>query len=127
MLGAALDAATGKLLDNGRSPSRKVNELDNRGSQFYLAMYWAEALAEQGEDAKLQEQFVPLAKTLAGNESTIVEELNSVQGQPMDIGGYYAPDPVRASQAMRPSATLNNALESFSRTLPVPVPDSPPS
>ncbi len=127
LLGATLDAATGKLLDNGRSPSRKVNELDNRGSQFYLAMYWAEALAEQGEDAKLREQFAPLAKTLAGVESTIVEELNSVQGQPMDIGGYYAPDPVRASEAMRPSATLNNALESFSRTLPVPFPDSPPS
>lgn len=115
VLGAALDTATGKLLDNAKSPSRKVNELDNRGSQYYLAMYWAEALAEQGEDAELRERFAPLAKALADNESTIVEELNSVQGQPMDIGGYYAPDPARASEAMRPSATLNKTIESFSQ------------
>jgi isocitrate dehydrogenase len=114
VLGAALDAATAKLLDNNRSPSRKVNELDNRGSQFYLAMYWAEALAQQSEDSELKERFTPLARELAENEATIIEELNRVQGQPMDIGGYYAPDPELASKAMRPSATFNNVLASFS-------------
>jgi len=114
ILGEALDRATGKLLDNARSPSRKVNELDNRGSQFYLALYWAQALAEQSDDPALAARFAPLARTLEKNESVIVDELNAVQGRAMDIGGYYRPDPELASQAMRPSATFNGAIEDFS-------------
>ena len=110
VLGAALDVATEKLLDNGKSPSRKVNELDNRGSHFYLAMYWAEALAAQGDNEALAEKFAPLAKLLADNESKIVDELNGAQGQAMDIGGYYFPNPELASKAMRPSGTLNDAI-----------------
>jgi isocitrate dehydrogenase len=88
--------------------------LDNRGSQFYLAMYWAQAMAEQNEDAELRARFAPLAKSLTENETRIVAELNAVQGKPVDIGGYYAPDPNRATQAMRPSQTFNNVLASFS-------------
>jgi len=113
VLGDALDVATAKLLVNGKSPSRKVNELDNRGSHFYLAMYWAEALAAQTEDADLAAKFAPLAESLAANEATIVEELNAVQGQPMDIGGYYYPDIDKATTAMRPSATLNDIIDGF--------------
>jgi len=113
VLGAALDTATEKLLDEGKSPSRKVNELDNRGSHFYLALYWAQALAEQTEDAALAERFAPLAATLGEHEDTIVQELNEVQGQSMDIGGYYAPDADRASAAMRPSETFNRVLADF--------------
>ncbi|MEM7410893.1 MAG: NADP-dependent isocitrate dehydrogenase [Myxococcota bacterium] len=113
IMGTALDAATGKLLDNAKSPSRKVNELDNRGSQFYLALYWAQALAAQTEDADLAARFAPLAKRLAADEAAIVEELNAVQGPPMDVGGYYMPDPERASGAMRPSARFNAALDSL--------------
>ena len=89
----ALDEATGKLLENRKSPSPKVNELDNRGSHFYLAMYWAEALANQSDDAELRARFAPLAGTLAENEARIVGELNAVQGAPVNIGGYYAPKP----------------------------------
>ena len=92
ILANTLDAATGKLLDNNKTPSRKTGELDNRGSQFYLALYWAQALAAQTEDAELAEHFAPLAKALAENEETIVAELNEVQGKPVDIGGYYYPD-----------------------------------
>ena len=113
VLGAALDTATEKLLDEGKSPSRKVNELDNRGSHFYLALYWAQALAEQTEDAALAERFAPLAAALGEQEDTIVQELNEVQGQSMDIGGYYAPDADRASAAMRPSETFNRVLADF--------------
>ena len=113
VLGAALDTATEKLLDEGKSPSRKVNELDNRGSHFYLALYWAQALAEQTEDAALAERFAPLAAALGEHEDTIVQELNEVQGQSMDIGGYYAPDADRASAAMRPSETFNRVLADF--------------
>ena len=113
VLGAALDIATEKLLDEGKSPSRKVNELDNRGSHFYLALYWAQALAEQGEDAALAERFAPLAAALGEHEDAIVQELNEVQGQAMDIGGYYAPDADRASAAMRPSETFNRVLADF--------------
>ena len=113
VLGAALDTATEKLLDEGKSPSRKVNELDNRGSHFYLALYWAQALAEQTEDAALAERFAPLAAALGEHEDTIVQELNEVQGQAMDIGGYYAPDADRASAAMRPSETFNRVLADF--------------
>jgi len=108
-----LDQANGKFLDSNKSPSRKVGQLDNRGSHFYLALYWAQALAEQTEDAELQARFAKLAKTLADNEAKIVEELNSAQGKPVDIGGYYRPNPELASSAMRPSATFNAALASI--------------
>jgi isocitrate dehydrogenase len=109
----ALDKATGALLENNKSPSRKVNELDNRGSHFYLTMYWAQALAEQTTDVDMAARFRPLAETLAANEAAIVDELIRVQGQPMDIGGYYSPDPERAAAAMRPSPTFNAALASL--------------
>lgn len=112
-LATALDQATEKLLHEGKSPSRKVNEIDNRGSHFYLALYWAEALAAQTEDVGIQEKFAPFAKMLAENEEVILEELNSVQGQPMDIGGYYFPNPVLASEAMCPSPTFNRALSNL--------------
>lgn len=107
----ALDNATVALLQNGKSPSRKVNELDNRGSHFYLAMYWAQELAKQTADAELQAKFTPIAEALASNEAKIVEELNAVQGSPMDIDGYYFPDEAKASAAMRPSATLNAIID----------------
>ena len=110
ILADTLDQATGKVLDEGRSPSRKVNELDNRGSHFYLALHWAEALAAQGDDADLAAAFAPLAKLLADNEATIAEELLSVQGPPADIGGYYLPDEAKVTAVMRPSATFNDAL-----------------
>ena len=112
VLATTLDTATGRLLDNGRSPSRKVGELDNRGSHFYLALYWAQALAEQSEDADLRETFAPLAETLVGSEEEIVAELNDVQGQPVDLGGYYRLDREKVSAAMRPSATFNAAIAS---------------
>ncbi len=112
LLGSALDAATGKLLEDGRSPSRKVGELDNRGSHFYLALYWAQALAAQTEDAELAAAFAPLAQRLAADEEKIVGELNGVQGQPVDLGGYYYVDRARADEVMRPSATFNEALAS---------------
>jgi isocitrate dehydrogenase len=110
LLGSALDAATGKLLEDGRSPSRKVGELDNRGSHFYLALYWAQALAAQTEDAELAAAFAPLAQRLAADEEKIVGELNGVQGQPVDLGGYYYVDRAKANEVMRPSATFNEAL-----------------
>jgi isocitrate dehydrogenase len=110
ILAKTLDAATGKLLDNNKSPSRKAGELDNRGSQFYLAMYWAQELAAQTEDKELAEHFAPLAKTLTENEDTIVQELNEVQGKAVDIGGYYAPDPDMTTAVMRPSKTFDAAL-----------------
>ena len=113
VLADSLDAATADLLQNAKSPSRKVHELDNRGSQFYLTQYWAQALASQDKDPELRSSFAPLAADLAANEATIVEELNSVQGPPMDIGGYYYPDPARAEAAMRPSQTFNDLLAAF--------------
>ncbi len=113
VMGTALEEATAKLLENRKSPSRKVNELDNRGSHFYITMYWAEALASQNDDAPLRARFAPLAETLAVKEAQIVAEMNSVQDQPMDIGGYYAPNPEIASKAMRPSSTFNDALASL--------------
>ncbi len=112
-LAKTLDAATGKLLDFNKSPSRRTGELDNRGSQFYLAMYWAQALAEQTEDAELAAKFAPLAKTLTANEKAIVGELSDVQGKPVDIGGYYMPDVQKLDTVMRPSKTLNAALASL--------------
>lgn len=111
VLADTLDRATGKFLDNGKSPSRKVKELDNRGSHFYLAMYWAQELASQTDDAELKELFAKVSEALTSNEAKIVEELNEVQGQPMDIGGYYKPDDNLGFKAMRPSVTLNKALE----------------
>ena len=108
------DAATGKFLDEDKSPARKVGGIDNRGSHFYLAMYWAQALAEQTEDQELQAMFAGLAKTLTDNEAKIVAELGAGQGKPVDIKGYYHPDEELVSKAMRPSATLNAALASLS-------------
>jgi isocitrate dehydrogenase len=115
LLAEALDRATGKVLGNDRSPSRNVGELDNRGSHFYLALYWAQELASQEQDAELAALFEPLAEQLAENEETIVGELNEAQGSAVDIGGYYRPDADAATAAMRPSATLNEAIESFQR------------
>ena len=94
-----------------RSPSRKAGELDNRGTHFYLAMYWAQALAGQSDDPTLGGRFAPMAAAMEDREATIVAELNEVQGVAMDVGGYYQPDPKTASQAMRPSATFNSILE----------------
>lgn len=111
VLADTLDLATGKVLENGKSPSRKVNELDNRGSHFYLTLYWAGELAAQTEDPDLQQRFAGLAEYLTENESAIVAELNEVQGQPVDIGGYYLPDEKLAAKAMRPSERFNKALE----------------
>jgi isocitrate dehydrogenase len=110
ILAKTLDAATGKLLDTNKGPKTRTGELDNRGSHFYLSMYWAQALAAQTEDAALQAQFAPLAKTLAENEEKIVAEFKSVQGHPVDIGGYYLLDAKKAEAVMRPSATFNAAL-----------------
>ena len=112
LLAKTLDAATGKLLDNRKSPSPKTGELDNRGSQFYLSMYWAQELAAQKEDAELAAYFAPLAKQLLDNEQKIVAELIEIQGKPVDIGGYYKPDDAKVKAVMRPSATFNKALES---------------
>ena len=113
VLGSTLDEATTQYLLNNKSPSRKVNQLDNRGSHFYVAMYWAQALAEQSEDADLSARFAPLAKALAENEDAIVKELIDCQGKAMDIGGYYAPDEAKAAEAMRPSATFNRIIDGF--------------
>ncbi|WP_070411978.1 NADP-dependent isocitrate dehydrogenase [Pseudomonas lundensis] len=112
VLAKTLDQATGQFLDNNKSPSRKVGNIDNRGSHFYLALYWAQALAAQTEDKDLQAQFAPVAKAMAENEATIVAELNAVQGKPVDIGGYYHADADKLSNVMRPSATLNAIIAS---------------
>jgi isocitrate dehydrogenase len=113
VLSKTLDQATGEFLDRNKSPSRKVGNIDNRGSHFYLALFWAQALAAQNDDAALKAQFSPLAKTLADNEEKIVAELNAVQGKPADIGGYYYPNPELTRKVMRPSATLNAAIASL--------------
>ena len=110
ILANALNDANSKFLATNKSPSRKVNELDNRGSHYYLAMYWAQALATQADDADLKEKFTPIAEALASNESIILEELLAAQGEPVDIGGYYKPDEQMATNAMRPSETLNAIL-----------------
>ncbi len=110
VLADTLDQANAKILDNNRSPARKVGELDNRGSHFYLALYWAQALAEQTKDKELAARFAPLAKALTDNEAKINAELIAAQGKPVDMGGYYSPDDSKTSAAMRPSATLNAAL-----------------
>jgi isocitrate dehydrogenase len=113
VLAEALDNATISLLENGKSPSRKVNELDNRGSHFYIAFYWAQELAKQTKDADLQAKFAPVATALLDNEAKILEELNSIQGSAVDIDGYYIPKPEKASDAMRPSATLNGIINTL--------------
>jgi isocitrate dehydrogenase len=115
VLAKALDQANGKILDNNKSPARKVGELDNRGSHFYLAMYWAQALAEQNEDAELKAKFAPVAKALTENEAKIVAELNGAQGKAVDIHGYYHPDMALLAKAMRPSATFNAVVDALAK------------
>jgi isocitrate dehydrogenase len=114
ILAKTLDAATGKLLDNDKGPSPKTGQLDNRGSQFYLAMYWAQELAAQTQDKELQTHFAPLAKALTENEQKITAELKAVQGKPADIGGYFLADKRKVSEVMRPSATFNAVLAAAS-------------
>ncbi len=118
VLAQTLDRAIGRVLEQDRSPSRKTGELDNRGSHFYLALYWAQELAGQSEDAELAERFEPLAARLASDEQRIVDELNAVQGSPVELGGYYLPDPERIAASMRPSDTFNAALESLYSATP---------
>ncbi len=113
VLAAALDKANGMFLNNDKSPSRKVGELDTRGSHFYLAMYWAQSLAEQDDDSELKAMFTPIAEQLSSHEAKIVDELNSVQGKPVELGGYYCPDKAKTSQIMRPSATFNAVIDSL--------------
>ena len=113
VLADSLDVATAKFLDENKSPSRKAGEIDNRGSHFYLAMYWAEALANQNDDAELNERFSKLSEKLSGNEQAIIDELNGVQGKKVDIGGYYQPNPEKVSAAMRPCSVLNETLASL--------------
>jgi isocitrate dehydrogenase len=113
VLAETLDTAIGKILDNNKSPARKVGELDNRGSHFYLALYWAQALAEQTRDKDLQKRFAKVAKELGENETNIVAELNGAQGKPQDIGGYYHPNREKASKALRPSATFNAIVDAI--------------
>ncbi len=113
VLSRTLDDATSKFLDNDKSPTRRLGGIDNRGSHFYLAMYWAQELAQQNDDADLKATFAPLAEALSSNENTIIEELIAVQGKPADIGGYYFMNDAKATAIMRPSATLNNAIDSF--------------
>lgn len=115
LLAKTLDAATGKLLDNNKSPSPKTGELDNRGSQFYLAMFWAQELAAQTEDQDLAAHFAPLARALTDNEEQIVAEMKTVQGKPVDIGGYYLADDAKCKAVMRPSPTFNAAMAAASR------------
>ena len=110
LLGDALDRATGTFLAENKSPSRKCGEIDNRGSHFYLALYWAQELAKQTDDADLAAAFAEIAGDLAENEQAIVDELLAVQGSPVDVGGYYRPDDARATDVMRPSTTFNDVL-----------------
>ena len=114
VLAETLDTATGKFLENDKSPGRKLGTIDNRGSHFYLALYWAQALATQHEDEELNSIFTPIAEQLAANEGKIVSELNAVQGKPVDVGGYYLPDDAKANAALRPSATFNRILSTLS-------------
>jgi isocitrate dehydrogenase len=113
ILADTLDRAIGKFLDNNKSPARKVGQIDNRGSHFYLALYWAEALAEQTKDKELQARFTGVARQLAANEAKIAGELIAAQGKPVDTGGYYRPDPVKTAAAMRPSPTLNAIIDAM--------------
>jgi isocitrate dehydrogenase len=113
ILGETLDTATGLLLENGKSPARRLGQIDNRGSHFYIALYWAQALASQTADADLAALFAPIAAQLADDEQVIVDELLGAQGSPADIGGYYSPDPVKAAEVMRPSATFNTIIDAL--------------
>jgi isocitrate dehydrogenase len=113
VLAETLDKAIGKFLDNNKSPARKVGQIDNRGSHFYLALYWAEALAEQAKDKELQARFAKVAKQLGENEAKIAAELIAAQGKPVDTGGYYRPNPEKTGAAMRPSATLNAIVDAI--------------
>jgi len=113
LLARTLDQGVGRYLEHARYPSRKVNEIDNRGSTFYLALYWAQALAEQSEDAELKERFTSVARALAEQETTITEELLAAQGEPVDLGGYYLPDAERARAVMRPSACFNAVIDAL--------------
>jgi isocitrate dehydrogenase len=113
VLADTLDQAIGKLLDNDKSPARKTGEIDNRGSHFYLALYWAQALAAQSKDKELQTRFTPLAQALTDNEAKINAELIAAQGRSVDMGGYYHPDFDKVSKAMRPSATFNAAISAI--------------
>jgi len=113
VLAETLDAATGTFLEEDRSPGRALGTIDNRGSHFYLGLYWAQELAAQTKDAELAAAFAPVAEKLAADEETIVAELNAVQGQPVDIGGYYRPDDARVTAVMRPSATLNGIVDAI--------------
>jgi isocitrate dehydrogenase len=113
LLAETLDQAIGKFLDNNKSPARKVGEIDNRGSHFYLALYWAEALAAQSKDPGLKTRFTGMAQNLSANEARINAELLGAQGRPVDLGGYYQPDPAKVARAMRPSPTLNAIIESM--------------
>ena len=110
VLADGLDKAIGRLLDENKSPGRKVGQLDNRGSHFYLALYWAQSLAEQNTDTDMKAYFGPLASALAGNETQIVSELNDAQGTPVELGGYYHMSQTAVRNAMRPSATLNGII-----------------
>jgi len=113
VLAKTLDQAIEQYLENGKTPSRKVNEIDNRGSSFYLGLYWAQALANQDDDADLAERFTRVAKDLLDNEQAINAELLAAQGSPVDIGGYYLPDNDLAEKAMRPSKTLNTIIDAM--------------
>jgi len=113
ILAETLDQAIARYLENGRLPSRKVNEIDNRGSTFYLALYWAQTLAEQNKDPEIQSRFIGAAKSLEENEAKITEELLAAQGKPVDLGGYYMPDSKVAEKVMRPSKTFNDIIDAL--------------
>jgi isocitrate dehydrogenase len=113
VLADTLDRANAKFLESNKSPARKVGEIDNRGSHFYLALYWAQALAEQTQDKNLQTRFAKVAKQLAENEAKIAAELLGAQGKPVDMGGYYHPDTEKTTKAMRPSPTLNAIVDAI--------------
>ncbi|RXI27816.1 NADP-dependent isocitrate dehydrogenase, partial [Arcobacter defluvii] len=113
VLSTTLDKATGTFLENDKSPARKLGSIDNRGSHFYLTLYWAQELAAQNDDAELKAQFEKIAEELAQNEEKIVAELVAGHGKPSDIGGYYLPNDEKASLAMRPSTTFNNIIDSI--------------
>jgi isocitrate dehydrogenase len=113
ILADTLDRANAKFLESNKSPARKVGEIDNRGSHFYLALYWAQALAEQTDDKNLQARFAKIAKQLADNEAKISSELLGAQGKPVDMGGYYHPNDEKAGKAMRPSPTLNGIIDAI--------------
>ena len=113
VLASTLDQATGRLLQENKSPTRRLGGIDNRGSQYYLASFWAEALAQQNEDAELKTQFSPISVQLSTAEDAVVAELNGVQGSAVDVGGYFQPDEAKATAAMRPSSTFNAIIDAI--------------